>query len=182
MPDPPPPFAGGASLLRRAKPRWTARPHWTAASPRPEDEVCGPKHLARTFYGVHMRGCRLRSGARAWLGKFASEGPGARRTGQPRAFLPIVRATLILVEVERLPRGERRREPRVLWLCGGMVPKGRDRTWACCGAPTSGVSTWSILSASSNRLWDGPPLGCATPSRPTGGGRGWSWSLSPSSG
>ena len=30
--------------------------------------------------------------------------------------LPIVRGTLILVEVQRLPRGERRREPRVLWL------------------------------------------------------------------
>jgi hypothetical protein len=30
--------------------------------------------------------------------------------------LPIVVGTLILVEVERLPRGERRRKPRVLWL------------------------------------------------------------------
>jgi hypothetical protein len=30
--------------------------------------------------------------------------------------LPIVVGTLVLVEVERLPRGERRREPRVLWL------------------------------------------------------------------
>ena len=29
---------------------------------------------------------------------------------------PIVVGTLILVEVERLPRAERRREPRVLWL------------------------------------------------------------------
>ena len=28
---------------------------------------------------------------------------------------PSVRGTLVLVEVERLPRGERRREPRVLW-------------------------------------------------------------------
>jgi hypothetical protein len=33
-----------------------------------------------------------------------------------RGPLPIVVGTLILVEVERLPRGERRREPRVLWL------------------------------------------------------------------
>jgi hypothetical protein len=30
--------------------------------------------------------------------------------------LPIVVGTLVLVEVERLPRGETRREPRVLWL------------------------------------------------------------------
>jgi DDE superfamily endonuclease len=33
-----------------------------------------------------------------------------------RGLLPIVVGTLVLVEVERLPRGERRREPRVLWL------------------------------------------------------------------
>ena len=33
-----------------------------------------------------------------------------------RGPLPIVVGTLILVEVERLPRGERRRKPRVLWL------------------------------------------------------------------
>jgi len=33
-----------------------------------------------------------------------------------RGPLPIVVGTLILVEVERLPRGEKRREPRVLWL------------------------------------------------------------------
>jgi hypothetical protein len=36
-----------------------------------------------------------------------------RNTRRP---LPIVVGTLIPVEVERLPRGERRREPRVLWL------------------------------------------------------------------
>jgi len=33
-----------------------------------------------------------------------------------RGPLPIVVGTLVLVEVERLPRGERRREPKVLWL------------------------------------------------------------------
>ena len=33
-----------------------------------------------------------------------------------RGPLPIVVGTLVLVEVERLPRGERRREPRVVWL------------------------------------------------------------------
>ena len=40
----------------------------------------------------------------------AHEGRGSRDP------LPIVVGTLVLVEVERLPRGERRREPRVLWL------------------------------------------------------------------
>ena len=38
------------------------------------------------------------------------EGRGSRRP------LPIAVGTLILVEVERLPRGESRREPKVLWL------------------------------------------------------------------
>jgi len=33
-----------------------------------------------------------------------------------RGPLPIVVGTLVLVEVERLPRGERRRKPRILWL------------------------------------------------------------------
>lgn len=33
-----------------------------------------------------------------------------------RGLLPIAVGTLVLVEVERLPRGERRREPRMLWL------------------------------------------------------------------
>jgi hypothetical protein len=40
----------------------------------------------------------------------AHEGRGSRGP------LPIVVGTLVLVEVERLPRGERRREPQVLWL------------------------------------------------------------------
>jgi hypothetical protein len=40
----------------------------------------------------------------------AHEGCGSRGP------LPIVVGTLVLVEVERLPRGERRRQPRVLWL------------------------------------------------------------------
>jgi hypothetical protein len=51
---------------------------------------------------------------RAWSGLHpkvrAHEGRGSRGP------LPIVVGTLVLVEVERLPRGERRREPRVLWL------------------------------------------------------------------
>jgi len=33
-----------------------------------------------------------------------------------RGPLPIVVGTLVLVEVERLPHGERRREPKKLWL------------------------------------------------------------------
>jgi hypothetical protein len=51
---------------------------------------------------------------RAWAGLHPKvqnhEGRGSRGP------LPNVVGTLVLVEVERLPRGERRREPRVLWL------------------------------------------------------------------
>jgi hypothetical protein len=49
-----------------------------------------------------------------------------------RGPLPLTVGTLILVEVERLPRGERRREPRVLWLWWhgpeGMAPD-LDLVW-----------------------------------------------------
>jgi hypothetical protein len=46
-----------------------------------------------------------------------------------RGPLPIVVGTLILVEVERLPRGERRREPRVLWLWWHGPLRVRPRIW-----------------------------------------------------
>jgi DDE superfamily endonuclease len=51
---------------------------------------------------------------RAWEKMHPKVSNHARRG--TRGPLPIVVGTLILVEVERLPRGERRREPRVLWL------------------------------------------------------------------
>ena len=51
---------------------------------------------------------------RAWADLHPKVQNHAGRGGRgPR---PIVVGTLVLVEVERLPRGERRREPRVLWL------------------------------------------------------------------
>jgi hypothetical protein len=51
---------------------------------------------------------------RAWAEMHPKVSNRARRG--TRGPLPIVVGTLILVEVERLPRGERRRKPRVLWL------------------------------------------------------------------
>jgi hypothetical protein len=96
----------------------------------------------------------------------AHEGRGSRGP------LPIVVGTLVLVEVERLPRGERRREPRGFCGCGGMVRE--NPILVSSGERTSGASIWSIPSACSNRLWGGPPLGCVIPSRQIGG-RGWSW-------
>jgi hypothetical protein len=59
-----------------------------------------------------------------------------------RGPLPIVVGTLVLVEVERLPRGERRREPRVLWLWWhgpeGMAPD-LDLLWRLRQALRSGA-------------------------------------------
>jgi hypothetical protein len=132
---------------------------------------------------IHARTPVTERYACAHLGEDASDPKVCAHEGRgSRGPLPIVVGTLVLVEVERLPRGQRRREPRVLWLWWhgpeGEVPN----LGACCGAPTSGASTWSILSASSSRLWDGLRLGCATPSRPTGGRGWWWWPLSPSSG
>ena len=85
MPDPRP-FACRPPLLRGPAPRRPACPHRTTASLRAEDEVQRPEHLARTLFGVHVRGRRLQDGARASLGEIAPEGPGTRRTGQPRPF------------------------------------------------------------------------------------------------
>jgi hypothetical protein len=91
-----------------------------------------------------------------------------------RGPLPIVVGTLILVEVERLPRGERRREPRVLWLWW-HGPKGTapdlDLIWRSYVRRFDLEHTFRFLKG---RAWDGPPLGFATPSRRIGG-RGWSW-------
>jgi hypothetical protein len=53
---------------------------------------------------------RVRAWAKLHPKVCAHEGRGSRGP------LPIVVGTLVLVEVERLPRGERWRKPRVLWL------------------------------------------------------------------
>ncbi len=53
---------------------------------------------------------RVRAWAKLHPKVCSHEGRGSRGP------LPIVVGTLVLVEVERLPRGERRREPKKLWL------------------------------------------------------------------
>jgi DDE superfamily endonuclease len=58
----------------------------------------------------HYGTVRVRAWARLHPKVRLHEGRGSRRP------LPIVRGTLVLVEVERLPRGERRRVPKELWL------------------------------------------------------------------
>jgi DDE superfamily endonuclease len=63
-----------------------------------------------TFEDAGYGAVRVRAWANLHPKVRAHEGRGSRGP------LPIVVGTLVLVEVERLPRGERRREPRVLWL------------------------------------------------------------------
>ena len=117
---------------------------------------------------------------RAWAGLHPKVQAHAGRGS--RGPTPIVVGTLVLVEVERLPRGERRREPRVLCGCGGTVLRRPPRqSWTCSGVLTRGASTWSTPFASSSRLWGGAPLGCGIPSKPIGG-RGWCSSLTHSLG
>ena len=96
-----------------------------------------------------------------------------------RGPLPVAVGTLVLVEVERLPRGERRREPRALWLWW----HGPEKTTPDLGLlwrayvrrfDLEGASTWSTPSASLSRRLDGPTPDFVTPSRPTDG-RGWWW-------
>jgi hypothetical protein len=53
---------------------------------------------------------RVRAWAKMHPKVRAHEGRGSRGP------LPVVVGTIVLVEVERLPRGQRRREPRILWL------------------------------------------------------------------
>jgi hypothetical protein len=92
-----------------------------------------------------------------------------------RGPLPIVVGTLILVEVERLPRGESRREPRVLWLWWhgqqGTAPD-LDLIWRSYVGRFDLEHTFRFLK---QRAWDGRRRGFATPNRPTVG-VGWLWS------
>jgi hypothetical protein len=63
-----------------------------------------------------MRGHGLRGGASEGLGAQMHPKVRAHEGRGSRGPLPIAVGTLILVEVERLPRGERRREPKQLRL------------------------------------------------------------------
>jgi len=117
----PRPFASGSVQKQRSESRRRIRSHRTAASPRSEDEMQGPEHLARTFHAVHMRRRRLRAvRVRAFSKVRAHEGRGSRGP------LPLVVGTLVLVAFERLSRGERRREPRVLCLWWHNSPEGEQ--------------------------------------------------------
>ena len=108
----------------------------------------------------------------AWAGLHPKQHrhPG-HGSGRPR---PIVRGTIIRVQVERIPA--RTRPPRCCG-CGGPAPA--SSTWIWRGAPTPAGSTWSTRSGSVSRPWAGPRRGRGTPSRPIAG-PGWCWPATPS--
>jgi len=87
---------------------------------------------------------------------------------------PIVRGTILRVQVQRVPA--RTRPPKVLWLWWAG-PGPPDLTLP--GGRTSAGSTWNTPSGSVSRPWGGPPHGPAIPSRPTAG-PGWCWPATPS--
>src|SRR5919107_807687 len=102
-------------------PAHTGRPRRHGPKMKCKDPSTWPEPSAEyacedSAYGV----VRVRAWARMHPKVCAHEGRGSR------GLLPIVVGTLVLVEVERLPRGERRRKPRVLWLWWhgpqGMAP------------------------------------------------------------
>lgn len=102
-------FYGDPSLA--GPPAHTGRPRRHGPKMKCKDPSTWPEPSAEyscedSGYGT----VRVRAFSKMHPKVCAHEGRGSRGP------LPIVVGTLMLVEVERLPRGERRREPRVLWL------------------------------------------------------------------
>ena len=95
LPPKPPvgrPFRHGAKFSCKDPKTW----------PRPTAE----HHVRSADYGPVR--------VRAWSGLHPKTRRAAERYGSESAA--VVEGTAVLVEVERLPRGERRRKPKVLWL------------------------------------------------------------------
>src|SRR5215208_7112114 len=108
----------------------------------------------------------------AWAGLHPKQQrhPGHGTRG-PR---PIVRGTIIRVEVERVPA--RTRPPRCCG-CGGLALASSTWTWP--GGRMSAGSIWSTPFGAVTRPSAGGPHGRAIPPRPTGG-PGWCWPPTPS--
>jgi hypothetical protein len=102
-------FYGDPSLA--GPPAHTGRPRRHGPKMKCKDPSTWPEPSAQ--YACEDAGygaVRVRAFSKMHPKVCAHEGRGSRGP------LPIVVGTLVLVEVERLPRGERRRKPRVLWL------------------------------------------------------------------
>ena len=100
---------------------------------------------------------------RAWSGLH----PKTRRIGERYGCegAPVVRGTVILVEVAKLPRETRKPKKLWLWWHGEGEPD-LDLLWR---AYVRRFDLWSTRSASSSRRSGGPRRGLGTPSRRTAG-------------
>jgi hypothetical protein len=137
--------------------RGATAPSSTAPTNHLAGPNCHPGHRRRPVRHRHRGG----------LGRAASKQqrhPGHGSRG-PR---PIVRGTILCVQVERVPA--KPRPPKVLWLWWAGLASS---TWTLSGGPMSAGSTWNTPSASPSSPLAGPRHGRAIPSRPTAG-PGWS--------
>jgi hypothetical protein len=102
-------FYGDPNLA--GPPAHTGRPRRHGPKMKCKDPTTWPEPSAEyTCEDAGYGAVRVRAFSKMHPKVCAHEGRGSRGP------LPIVVGTLVLVEVERLPRGERRRKPRVLWL------------------------------------------------------------------
>ena len=74
---------------------------------------------------------------RAWTGLHPKTRKAKERYGSESAV--VVKSTVVLVEVQRLPRGERRRKPKALWLW--WHGEGEPDLDLCYGKATAAAST-----------------------------------------
>jgi hypothetical protein len=102
-------FYGDPNLA--GPPAHTGRPRRHGPKMKCKDPTTWPEPSAEyTCEDAGYGAVRVRAFSKMHPKVCAHEGRGSRGP------LPIVVGTLVLVEVERLPRGERRRKPRVMWL------------------------------------------------------------------
>jgi len=153
--DPPPPPPGKTGRPRRHGAKFNCADPTTWPAPTAtltcQDDQYGTVTVA-AWAGLHPKQQRH---------------PG-HGSGGPR---PIVRGTVIRVQVERVPPAPGRRR-----CCGGGGPAPRARRWISTwrGGRTSAGSTWSTPSGSGSRRLVGPRRGRGILSRPSGG-PGWCW-------
>ncbi len=112
---------------------------------------------------------------RAWSGLHPKTRRAKERYGSESAA--VVRGTVVLVEVGRLPRGERRRKPKALWLWWhGEGEPDLDLLWKSYCQRFSVEHAIRFLKQALG--WT--PRACGIPNRPTAG-PGWSWPPTPNS-
>ena len=176
MPDPRP-FASrgrrfyGDPSLSEAPPSHVGRPRrhgpkMKCADPSSWPEPSAEHHCEDAAYGSVR--------VRAWA-ELHPKVQNHERRGS-RGPLPIVVGTLILVEVERLPRGESRREPKGSVAVVARAPQGTapdlDLMWRSYVRRLDLEHTFRFLKQSMG--WTTRP-GYATPNSRPSGGVGWLW-------